>query len=271
MLRDYGHNGYIKAIIRRNIYYNDIIETLGLTPNDPFEFQDVGNNGHIIVERIYLQHTRNEGCFSFYEVYTNIKTKNRYEEDSLEDMRLKHGDNCSVVDKNFLGLSPQMKAYFNKNHVRKLVIIDYFLGNSESSIRKHGRRGYQGRFKDLILIPLHSSEPKKTPTDIPFSQNVLILDPKTFCDFIGLKGDLRNEFLECIQLAKDALWKNNGSKEILEQKAVESLRLIKQRLDFGQLELERYINDPNTDLTNDILKYHPNNSTLDFWTKCKEK
>jgi len=272
MLRDYGYNDFIAAIIRRNIYYNDIIETLGLIPNDPFEFQDVGNNLHIILERIYLQHTRNEGCFSFYEVYTNIKTKNRYEGDSLEDKRLKHCDNCSVVEKNFLELSPQMETHFNRSHTKKLVIIDYFLGNSKSSIMEHGRRGYQGRFKDLILIPIHSSDPQKTPIGMPFSENVFVLDPKTFCDYIGLRGDLKYEFLECIKLAKDSLWKKDGSKDILEQKAARNLQMIKQRLDFGQLELEKYINDPNTDLTNDILKYNIDSTldlTLDFWTKCK--
>ena len=92
----------------------------------------------------------------------------------------------------------------------------------------------------------------------------------SFCNFIGLGGNLRNEFLECIKLAKDSLWKNDGSKEILQQKATENIQIIKKKLDYRQLKLEKYINDPNTDLTDDILKYHTDNSTLDFWTKCKK-
>ena len=60
---------------------------------------------------------------------------------------------------------------------------------------------------------------------------------------------------------------DDGSKEHLEHLAKESKRIIEEKFNYGQKELEEYIKNPQSKISIDILKYNPDRSNLDRWIK----
>ena len=262
MLRN-KHGDFCAAIIKRKIYYNDIVEKAGYQPHDIQDSLEIGRNIHIIKERIFLEHTRYNNCKSFYEPFPSIKTRKSQLENLYRKYRLNHCDNGIILDDNFKNLSKEIKNLCNERKNIKMVNIDYYLGNSEQKSREKCLKGYQGKGKILILVPTHANNPQSPPKNIPYSKNVKILDPLSFADFIGYNGELRQEFINCVELAKKATW-NDDTREKLKKLANQSKEIIKKYYNFGQKELEEYIKStPNLSMV--LLKYIPDNSVIDKW------
>ena len=267
MLRN-EHGDFCSAIIRRKIFYNDIIEKAGYQPHDIQDSLEIGRNIHIIKERILLEHTRYNNCKSFYEPFPSINTKKTQLENLYGNYKLNHCDNGIILDDNFRNLSKEIKNLCNERKDIKMVNIDYYLGNSEQKSREKCLKGYQGKGKMVILVPTHANKPQPLPKNIPYSKNVKILDPLSFADFIGYNGKLRQEFINCVELAKNATW-DDDSREKLKKLANHSKGIIKKYYNFGQKELEEYIKStPN--LSMNLLKYIPDNSVLDKWIYKKK-
>ena len=251
---------FFSAIAKRNLSYNDILESVGYNPHESSVFNEIGNNMHMIQERMFLQHSREKGCITFYEPYINLNTNNLYKK-----YRLNHSDNCGFIDDNFKNLSNEVKILCEERKNIKMINVDYYIGNSEKKAKIHCLRGYQGKNKMLILMPTHANKPQVPPADIPYRKHVKILDPISFSNFMGYEGEIRKAFLETIKLTKEGTWKDNGSKEMLERMANESKNIIREKYNYGQKEFKEYVNNHKSNVSESILKYDPERSNIDYY------
>jgi hypothetical protein len=230
LLKQHGHMGMINSLYdNRKILYNELIEAVGLNPNDLQEFQKIGTDFHNIAERIFLQHTRTHNCISFNEILpspNNVFHKNS------------RSDNTILIDENFKKLSKIAYNFKSKWNNIDIIHIDYFLGASEAIILDHCLRGYQGVKRLLICVSLNALEPLTTPENIPFKNNVIVLDPKTFVEFFGYDKKLRQEFLEYVQMAQMATIKESlrGKLEDIsnESKSIINLNYRNSQSEFVQ-------------------------------------
>ncbi|MBA7544651.1 hypothetical protein ES705_37012 [subsurface metagenome] len=202
------------------ISYAELVENAGLIPNNGPILSKVGINLHIISEKKFLQHTRRNGCHSFYEA--------------------KGFDNVIYVDESFKNLSQYAKDLINEYKDVKLVIIDYYLGNSRENIKKHINRGYQNKNRLLILVPIFAQESSKLP-DI---ENVELFDPKEFVKLFGYDDELSNAFFNMVGLVKEAIF-NLDARLILRKKAVSNLRVIKEFYPFKQKQFMNFLDKLN--------------------------
>jgi len=254
-LSDKQFKNFISALTARRLLYNDVLEEAGYIPHDIHIFTMIGRNFHWIAERIFLEYTRGWGCFSFYEIYPNIKSTN---------FKLKHCDNTIFVDNNFRSLSK-----FTKNipeHI-KFVNIDYYLGNSLVRAKEKCLKGYQDKFTMLILVPINAKKSYPPPNDIPHRNNVKIMDPLSFAKFIGLKGKLFNSLMQNVELAKKATYIEN-LREPLELEANKNRNTIKRKYNYNQQEFENFLKQRNLLY---LLKYNPDSSSLMKWTHFLDK
>ncbi len=158
-----------------------------------------------------------------------------------------------------------MKRLCDEQKDIKMIIVDYYLGNSKKVAKIHCLRGYQGKEKMLILMPTHAIKQQSPPTGIPYRKNVKILDPLSFSNLMGYKGEIKEKFMKTLKLAKEATWKNNGSKETLERLANECKRIIKEKYDYGYKDLEEFVKNQKSNVSKDILGYDPDKSNIDYY------
>ena len=116
----------------------------------------------------------------------------------------------------------------------------------------------------LILVPSHCSQPQEPPEEVPYAENIKIMDPRTFANFIGYDGELREKFFHSLNIAKNALVDDNENRELICQKGDEYKHIIEDNYNYNQKELERFI-EKNYNVSENILKYVPDKSTLDKW------
>jgi len=255
------HSDYSSAIYIRNLSYNDILIKSGYSAHDLQVHEDVGRALHWIEESVFLQHTRNLNCNSFYEVYPNIKTKNI---DLYNKYGLKRCDNAIFINDNCKKLSSEIKRLSESRPEIKMINFDYFLGNSKQKIIEKCLKGYQDKNKMLILVPSHCSQPQEPPEEVPYVENIKIMDPKTFANFIGYDGELREKFFHSLNIAKNALVDDNENRELICQKGNEYKHILEDNYNYNQKELEKFI-EKNYNVSENILKYVPDKSTLDKW------
>jgi len=255
------HSDYFSAIHIRSLSYNDILIKSGYSAHDLQVHEDVGRALHWIEQSVFLQHTRNLNCNSFYEVYPNIKTKNI---DLYNKYGLKRCDNAIFINDNCKKLSSEIKRLSESRPEIKMINFDYFLGNSKQKIIEKCLKGYQDKNKMLILVPSHCSQPQEPPEEVPYVENIKIMDPKTFANFIGYEGELREKFFHSLNIAKNALVDDNENRELICQKGDEYKHILKDNYNYNQKELEKFI-EKNYDVSENILKYVPDKSTLDKW------
>ncbi|MFX1496854.1 MAG: hypothetical protein ACFFBH_04965 [Promethearchaeota archaeon] len=226
ILKKYGHYDFFKAIGRRGLNYNEILVEVGYDPNFANKMSEIGVNFHWNAERIFLEHTRNLKCNSFYEVKGNA-------------------DNSIIVNENFKQLSLLSNTFTQKHPEIKIINFDYYLSAAKEKVLEHGVRGYQGEDKALILVPINAKKPQKIEYDLPFSSNILVLNPKTFINFMGYKSKIREEFIEIIELARKAPF-TQICEQLLRQKAlksVKSIKLVKNDLNYSTNEYRIYIKE----------------------------
>ena len=224
-LQDYKHEDFLSALRGKEpkVSFNRLIEHAGFTPHDFNTLSTIGTNFHWTAEKIFLEHTRNQNCTSFYEVRGN-------------------GDNSIVVDKNFKNLSNGADLLAQLRPNIKIINFDYFLSNSEKSKTDHSQRNYQGEEVALCLIPLNANEPQDIDQDIPHSNNVLVLNPKGFAAFLGYKDGIYDKFMESVQLARIAMY-DEEAKEILYEMRVEAYDALKSNendLNYSTKEFKKF-------------------------------
>ena len=249
------HIDFVGAIGSRGLSYNDILIKAGYEPHDHLISSKIGRDFHWSAERIFMNHSETNECISFYEIYPS-KNYKKYE--------LNHCDNSIIVDENFRKLSDNA-SQIPKNI--KIINVDYYLGASEDRARKKCLKGYQGKEKMLILVPLSAKEPLSPPKNIPYRKNVKILDPESFTKFMGYDGDCYDNFINSVKLAKRSLYINEDIK-ILEDKANNCKEIIKNKYDKGQEKFEEYL---KTIKRMDLLSYSPDKSTIDIWIEDEKK
>lgn len=236
-----------RGLYVRNLSYNDLLEKLGLLPHKGTVFSKVGRLFHWIAERIFLQHTKNKCCYSFYEVYPN-----RFGKSGSRN----HCDNSIIVEENFRNLTKFSKKIPEDI---KIINIDYYLGTSEKYSRMHCMKGYQDKNKLLLLVPINAQKQLKIPLGIPYKHRVKILDPNSFIDFFGYKEKLYDDFINSIDLAKKSTYSKNHRKT-LEELSLINKRIIKTNYNFSQNELEDYLKS-----NLDFLKCKSDKSSIEFF------
>jgi len=224
-LQDYKYDDFLSALRGKEpkVSFNRLIEQAGFTPHDFNTLSTIGTNFHWTAEKIFLEHTRNHNCNSFYEVRGN-------------------GDNSIVVDTNFKSLSNGADLFAQLRPNIKIINFDYFLSNSEKSKTDHSQRNYQGEEVALCLIPLNANEPQDIDQDIPHSKNVFVLNPKGFAAFLGYKDEVRDKFMESVQLARVAMY-DEEAKEILYEMKVEAFEALKNNendLNYSTKEFKKF-------------------------------
>lgn len=260
------HADFTSAIHIRSLSYNDILIKSGNFPHDLQVHEEIGKALHWIEESIFIQHTRNLNCNSFYEVYPNIKTKNI---ELYNKYGLKRCDNTILINDNSKKLSKEIKELSESHAEIKMINFDYFLGNSNQKILEKCLKGYQDKNKMLILIPSQCSQPQEPPEGVPYVENIKIMDPKTFANFIGYDGELRNKFFHSLNIAKNALWDDNENRELIHQMGDEHKYILENNYNYNQKELEKFIKN-NCNVSENILNYVPDKSTLDRWLLKKK-
>jgi hypothetical protein len=243
------HIDYVGAIGSRGLSYNDILIKAGYEPHDHIISYKIGKDFHWAAERIFMNHAETNGCISFYETYPS---KN------YERFKLNHCDNSIIVDENFRILS-NITYQIPKNI--KVINVDYYLGASKDRARNKCLKGYQGKEKMLVLVPLSAKESLPPPINIPYRKNVKILDPESFSKFMGYDGDCYNNFIDCVNLANRSLYLD-GDMKMLEERANNSKEIIKKQYDYGQEKFEKYL---KTIKRMDLLSYTQDKSSLDNW------
>ena len=215
-------SGFLYALLdsRFQISYTELVESSGLIPNTGPILSKVGMNFHQIAEKLFLQHTRESNCHSFYES--------------------KGFDNVIFIDDAFKKLSKEAKKLAEKYKNVKVVIIDYYLGNSRENIDKHIKRGYQGNGRLLILVPNFAQK----SSELPDIKNVELMSPDKFADLIGYGGEFRSAFFEAIGLAKESIY-DLKARLILRRKAVKNLRIIKETYPFKEKEFLDFLRKSN--------------------------
>ncbi|MFX1317399.1 MAG: helix-turn-helix domain-containing protein [Promethearchaeota archaeon] len=255
---------FFSAIFKRNLSYNDILEKAGFDIHKSSIFSNIGKYFHWIQEYLFLKHTREKGCHSFYEPYINIKTD--YKNNRLyKKYFLNHCDNAIVFNEHINTLSNAIKElYKEKRKNIRLLTFDYFLGNSQKYIKEHCLKGYQNHERMLILIPSHSTRNQPTPLDIPYCCNVKIMDPTTFSNFIGYKGAILDNFFESIELARQAAFDSKAFEE-LRNIALKCKKTIIKKYNYNHNELENFIKRNKSNLKMNLLKYRPDRLNLEYF------
>ena len=231
-LAEYGHGGFISAICRRGIYYNEVVKAAGYRPSEYSKLFNIGNLTHKILEWLFLLNTKNKGLDSYYEARTSYFSL---------DFSLNRADNTLFVEtvKDRVGLSKIMKSFLSSHNEIKLINIDYFIGSSMLTVKKKAQKQYQGRNKLLIILPLWSKKSSETYSLI--DKNVIAMTPSEFINFIGYKGKLLDIFKKTIKLSKLAIYSEKHLK-MLENLADKAKKGIEQFADCSTIKLLEDLN-----------------------------
>lgn len=84
----------------------------------------------------------------------------------------------------------------------------------------------------------------KIPENIPFKDNVMVLPPNEFYSFMGYRGDLYNEFMVAVDLAKKSIFDSKSQKELYKIAKVKR-DLIFRSLNYSTKELIKSLKKRN--------------------------
>ncbi len=256
-LNDSEFKSYVKAIGRRDYTYNEVVESAGYTPSESLIMKDIGIDLHWVCKQSFIQHTRDKDCISFNETYPS-----KFSEDLFKKFSNNHCDNSIIIDDKgkVNNLSKEMREFLKKRKDIEIILVEYYLGNSEQSIRNHSIRGYQGQGKFLIQIPSHAKQVRPIKIDVPDKENTIIMDPMSFADFMGYKGKIRQDFLFYMNKAREAFWAEDNSIELLREQAYLSKKIVLEKYNYRQKDLEKFLEEKDKSI--DILKYRPCKSNI---------
>jgi len=241
ILKRHGYGDFLSALTRKNILYNEVVIAAEYIPNYSSVLLNIGTLFHWIVEKLFLEYTRSKGCFSFYEPYVNILTQ-----DSVlyKKYGRLHCDNAIIIDNNFINLTSFAKKFVKTHCNIELITIDYYLGTSVKNLKKKCLKGYQGKGKYLIIVSLSANHPLQNPPDIPFSNNVKILDPISFANFFGFDGKVLEEFLRTVKLAKVAIY-DELIRQVLTNFSETNKKILREEFNYSQKEFQKFMESKN--------------------------
>ncbi len=225
-----NHEDFLSSLRGKEpkVSFNHFIEYAGFEPKSYQTLSAIGQDFHWNAEKIFMEHTRNHNCNSFYEVNEN-------------------GDNSVIINEDFKKLSPNIEFFVHIRPDIKVINVDYYLGASIEHARIHSTGGYQDKGKALFLVSVKASEPQPIEYQAPHHNNIFILDTKNFALFMGYQEKVYDEFMETVELTKKAIY-DEDSREILREKAIESIEVIKNKrnqLDNSTKEFEELMKENN--------------------------
>jgi hypothetical protein len=243
------HSGFINAITIRKLSFPKILRKAGFRILGQRLLKEIGNDSHIVLERLFIIISKKNCCLAYYEIYPNIKTIDNI---LYQKFGKNHCDNSILVDENFKALSEWTQ---NLPEYIEIVNIDYYLGNSKKVLAQKCLRGYQGRNKLLVLVPLHATKYDilQTPYYVPYRKNIIVMDPYSFAKNFGYRGKFYQGFIECIRLIKKSVYKE-GSRKHLSNMAESAKEYIINHPEYSQKGLENYLNSDDV-LRMDLLEY----------------
>ncbi len=255
----YGHTSILSAFNKRGIRISEVEEKLGYFPNNFDITIEAGKNTHWSVERICIEHTRNLECNTFIESKTSLR------------------DNTKAPDLTIMRNEVFKGAIESKQNVIKKIKeeikeinVDFYIGYSMKKAIRKCQRGYQGKEKMLILVPLGASKRlhQEIPRDVKifFREHIKILNHKEFADFMGFEGKLLDEFNHVVELANSALYNSHSRMELAELASASKI-LLKEKYCFGNREFIKYIKDNKmADLLYSDLQTKKKQITLDSFS-----
>lgn len=146
----------------------------------------------------------------------------------------------------------------------KLLIIDYTISSEIEKVREHCLRGYQGSEKELVIVTFLSDKQFSLSAinineDIPFLENIRILNSKEFASFMGYQEEERVLYELVRYLGRRAFYDDDAYEDLkdLSRDAVYNLTVLAlknslQLNDFRNTILLKGLGHlfPNDDLSN---------------------
>lgn len=219
-----GFGGFITRINRfLDITYNDVLKESGHTPREFPEFTDIGTELHVILERINMHDTRENKYDSYYEIHPS------------NHLGQIHPDITIIVNqflREKLGLSKEIK----------IINIDFSMANNRQTFIDKGNRGYQGKDRILIIVPWTTETSIKVPTDIPLRENVKILNPWQYAEFIGMREENLDNIIKTFEIAQSSNY-DTTAREELNKLALESKRYLKEKYPSLQEEFDNKLKE----------------------------
>jgi len=228
----YNYGGLITALHTRGISVSEVEEELGYVSNNFDIIIEIGKNCHRVVERICIEYTRDLGCDTFRQARTNARDNVKAPDFTImrnETFKLKIESKQELIE-----IPSEIE----------IINVDFFIGNSKEKAIIKSYRGYQGNKKILILVPFGA--PKNLHQDIPknagiyFPENVKIMNPHEFADFLGFKGKVLDYFNHVVKLVNRAIYDSNATKELSEL-AIKEKNLLENEYNFGHEKFEQYV------------------------------
>jgi len=232
----YDHLKEIYALYARKINPTEIIKELGYIPNDKDIKIDIGKDMHLCVEGLCLEHTRGLNCASFRQVRIKPKT-----DKSTPDFVI-------IRDNIFKEQIEKRQNIIKISSIIEEICVDFFSGDSIEKILEKCLRSYQDYNKLLILVPIRTSIGRSL--DVPnnpeifYRENIKIMNPFDFSEFIGFREERLKKFKEIVDLTNSAL-SNFQSRDILKKMALENKILISSKLSYSNPEFLEYLKKNN--------------------------
>lgn len=227
-----GYRDIIHQVIDRKISYNYIVKSSGLVPNTFQTRQEIGRMFHWIIEYFFIDFMSSLGFISFFEIRPNI---------------MNNRSQCDIsVVRDFNSLFPK----FFEEKIAKyiyMVNIDLTMTSDDAFIREKCFRGYQGKNKSLIIVPLYASNSvikslrNKALKDIPHVKNVKILSSKEFLDLFAFPKNYRKLFDEFLDLARKSMYDEEDYKEFELKSLKYQKMLIEKFSNRRQKGLEKHL------------------------------
>ncbi len=232
----YDHLKEIYALYARKINPTEIIKELGYIPNDKDIKIDIGKDMHWCVEGLCLEHTRDLNCASFRQ----IRIKSKMDNSTPDFVIIRDNVFKEQIEKrqNIIKIPPIIEE----------ICVDFFSGDSIEKILEKCLRGYQDYNKLLILVPIRASigrvlDVPNNP-DIFYRENIKIMNPFDFSEFIGFGDEKFKKFKEIVDLTNSAL-SDFHSRDTLKKMALESKSLICSKLPYSNPEFLEYLKKNN--------------------------
>ena len=220
-----GYGDFVYAIYNHNIYLSEVMDRAGLLPHPKDAAQEAGINAHWVLEKIFLQYTREKNLQSYYEIYPSIL------------VHKKHSDNAILRNLNFKQKIENRQSVLKLPNPIKLLNIEYYSGSDIETIIQKCKKDYQGESKFLIIVSLSTEKKKIKTPNVPYKEHVGIMNVKEFASFMGYEGQDLQDYNECIKLTREAPWNLDARKKLRELKK-KAKKLLEQEYNYRQESLE---------------------------------
>ncbi|MFX1479711.1 MAG: hypothetical protein ACFFCI_16435, partial [Promethearchaeota archaeon] len=220
-----GYGAFVTAIYKRGMFYSEVVDETGLYPHPKDAAQEAGINSHWILEKIFLQYTREKHLHSYYEIYPSILDHKN------------HSDNSVLRDLIFEDVIEKKQSLLKMPSSIELINVEYYSGSDIETIIRKCKKDYQGAHKFLIIVSLSTKEKDIKTPNVPFKEHVKIMNMEEFAEFIAYKDQYLMDYYECIELTRKAPW-DKDARQRLRELMMEAQKILEERYPFRQQSLE---------------------------------